>query len=124
MDRLDAAKEALLLALNQCQGNCEGLIPGNGLGQGKIPGQRRPVGEEPKNSKIVGARQRADSDPKAEQHITGFTKGGIFSRIPARDVGGAFKQAVQDAPEAIDRQRIPPDAADMAKGYFKKLGGQ
>ena len=115
MDRLDAAKEALLLALNQCQGNC--------LGQGKIPGPR-PVGEEPKNSKIVGARQHADSDPKAEQHITGFTKGGIFSRIPARDVGGAFKQAVQDAPEAIDRQRIPPDAADMAKGYFKKLGGQ
>jgi hypothetical protein len=124
MDRLEDARLALLDALNQCQGNCEGLIPGNGLGQGKIPGQRRPVGEEPKNSKIVGARQRADSDPKAEQHITGFTKGGIFSRIPARDVGGAFKQAVQDAPEAIDRQRIPPDAADMAKGYFKKLGGQ
>ena len=124
MDKLDEAREAMLLALNQCRGNCEGLIPGNGMGQGKFPGQRRPVGKEPKDSKIVGARQNAESDPKAEQHVTGFTKGGIFSRIPARDVGGAFKQAVQDAPEAIDRQRIPPDAADMAKGYFKKLGGQ
>jgi predicted nucleic acid-binding Zn-ribbon protein len=124
LDRLGEAKDALLLALNQCRGNCDGLIPGNGMGQGKLPGQRRPVGPEPKDSKIVGARQHAESDPKAEQHITGFTKGGIFSRIPARDVGGAFKQAVQDAPEAIDRQRIPPDAADMAKGYFKKLGGQ
>ncbi len=124
LDRLDEAKEALLLALNQCQGNCDGLIPGNGMGQGRLPGQRRPVGKDPKDSKIVGARQKADSDPKAEHHITGFTNGGIFSRIPARDVGGAFKQAVQDAPEAIDRQRIPPDAADMAKGYFKKLGGQ
>ena len=123
-DRLAEACDALLLALNQCQGNCDGLIPGNGLGQGKFPGQRRPMGKDPKDSKIVGARQHADSDPKAEQHITGFTKGGIFSRIPARNVGGAFKQAVQDAPEAIDRQRIPPDAADMAKGYFKKLGGQ
>jgi hypothetical protein len=124
MDRLDEAREAMLLALNQCRGNCDGLIPGNGMGQGKFPGQRRPVGKEPKDSKIVGARQHAESDPKAEQHVTGFTKGGIFSRIPARDVGGTFKQALQDAPEAIDRQRIPPDAADMAKGYFKKLGGQ
>jgi hypothetical protein len=42
-----------------------------------------------------------------------------------KEVGGAFRQAVQDAPEAIERQRIPnPEAADMVKGYFQKLGGQ
>jgi len=123
-DKLDGACDALLLALNQCNGNCDGDGQMNGLGQGRRPGGRRPVGEEPKDSQIVNARQQADTDPKGQHHVTGFTKGGIFSRIPARAVGGAFKQAVQDAPEALDRQRIPPDASDMAKGYFKNLGGQ
>ena len=45
-------------------------------------------------------------------------------KVPAKDIGGAFKQAAQDAPEALDRQRIPQDAADIAKGYFNRLGGQ
>jgi hypothetical protein len=119
---LKDAEDALLLALNRCRGNCEGNM--NGLGDGGPPGTRRPMGKDPKDSKIVGARQDSEPDPKGDQFITGFVKGGVFSRIPARDVGGAFKQAVQDAPEAIDRQRIPPDAADMAKGYFQRLGGQ
>ena len=44
--------------------------------------------------------------------------------MPAQEIGGAFKQAAQDGPEALDRQRIPQDAADLARGYFKKLGGQ
>jgi uncharacterized coiled-coil DUF342 family protein len=123
-DKLDGACDALLLALNQCQGNgdCDGKI--NGLGQGRRPGGSRPKGEDPRDSQIVNARQHAETDPNAQHHVTGFTKGGIFSRVPAREVGGAFKQAVQDAPDAIDRQRIPPDASDMAKGYFKNLGGQ
>jgi hypothetical protein len=123
-EKLDDAAEALLLALNECEGDCDCDGMFDALGKGRRAGRRRPEGEEPKNSQIVNARQHAESDPKAQHHITGFTKGGIFSRIPARAVDGAFKQAVQDAPEALDRQRIPPDASDMAKGYFKNLSGQ
>ena len=40
------------------------------------------------------------------------------------EVRNAFKQAVQDAPEALDRQRIPEDARDIAGGYFRRLGNQ
>lgn len=115
MEALEAAR-CNLMAL--CQGNR------NGMGQGKEPGGVRPVGPEDPNSQIVDKRQQGESDPKGQQRITGFVKGGTFSKIPARDVGGAFKQAVQEAPEALDRQRIPPDYADIARGYFQKLGGQ
>lgn len=94
------------------------------MGKGRLPGGRRPVGEDPKNSEIVGARQKSDPDPKGQMRVSGFTKGGTFRPVPVREVGGTFRQAVQDAPEALDRQRIPADAADMAKGYFQRLGGQ
>jgi hypothetical protein len=93
------------------------------MGKGRFPGGRRPVGEEPK-SKTVDGRQKGETDPQAQMRVSGFTKGGTFRPVPAREVGGAFRQAVQEAPEAIERQRIPADAADMAKGYFQRLGNQ
>ena len=34
------------------------------------------------------------------------------------------RQAAQEAPEAIEQQKIPKAARDLAKGYFKGLGGQ
>lgn len=107
------AREALLLALNR----------GNGLQGGGPPGGRRPVGDEPKDSKTKDERQTGRIDPNGQLQISGFSRGGSFSKIPAKEVGGVFKQAVQDAPEAIERQQIPPDAADIAKGYFRKLAG-
>ena len=39
-------------------------------------------------------------------------------------MAGEIKQASQEAPEAIEQQRIPKDARDIAKGYFRNLGGQ
>ena len=50
--------------------------------------------------------------------------GGTFNRIPAQSVDGAFKQAAQEAPEALERQRIPEDAAEMTREYFRKLSNQ
>ena len=34
-----------------------------------------------------------------------------------------IRRASQEAPEAIDRQRLPRSASDMARGYFDKLRG-
>ena len=111
MDALEAARMAM-------------LRQGMGRNGGQEPGGEREVGEDPKGE-IVNQRQKAFSDPKGQQRIAGFGKGGVWSPVPSQDVGGAFKQAVQDAPEAIERQRVPPgDAAEMTKGYFQKLGGQ
>ena len=111
MDALEAARMAM-------------LRQGMGRTGGQEPGGEREVGDDPKGE-IVNQRQKAFSDPKGQQRIAGFGRGGVWSPVKAQDVGGAFKQAVQDAPEAIERQRVPPgDAAEMTRGYFQKLGGQ
>lgn len=115
-EELEKARCAMLAA---CQGNCQG----NGLAKSKNPGMQRPIGEEP-NSKVSDHRQKAESDPQGKMRITGFTKGGVFNRIPSKEVGGAFQRADQESSAVLDRQRIPADAADIAKGYFNKLGGQ
>lgn len=116
---LEAAR---MFMLGQCE--CDGDPMMNGLGQGKKPGGVRPIGDEPKNSKIVNAQQKGEVDPLGQQKVTGFVQGGTFKKIAAKDVGGAFQQAVQEAPDAIERQRIPSDAEAQVRGYFQKLGNQ
>jgi hypothetical protein len=100
---------------------CRGL-QGNGMDGGGPPGQRRPMGKDAAVD-YKGLRQRVQEDDKGELRISGFRRGGTFSRIPAREVGGAFRQAQQDAPGAIERQRVPPDAADIITGYYDNLVG-
>lgn len=115
LENMDALEAARMAMLRQEMGRG---------GQGGTGGERE-AGEDPKDAQIVNQRQKAFSDPKGQQRIAGFGRGGVWSPVKAQDVGGAFKQAVQDAPEAIERQRVPPgDAAEMTKGYFQKLGGQ
>jgi hypothetical protein len=97
---------------------------GDGMGGGGKPGRRRPIDPNDPDSKIRNQRQKAEIDAKGIQRITGYARGGNFNKIPAKSVEGAFRQAVQEAPEAIERQRIPDDAADIARKYFERLGGQ
>lgn len=113
-------------ALNEAAlGIAQGLgEEGNGMGEGGPPGGIRPIDPNDPNSKIINQRQQAKVDPTSSQRIVGYSPGGNFTKIPAKELGGAFRQAVQEAPEAIERQNIPEDVADIARGYFKKLGGQ
>jgi hypothetical protein len=115
MEALSDAADALALAL-------EG--EGNGLDGGGPPGGVRPVDPNEPKGKVVNQKQKGHVHPNSQQRIVGFSPGGNFTKIPAKEVGGAFQQAVQEAPEAIERQNIPEDVADIARGYFKKLGGQ
>ncbi len=96
----------------------------NGLGGGGPPGGRRPIDPNDPNSKIVNQRQKGQVNPNSQQRITGFTSGGNFNKIPAKELEGKFRAAQQEGPEAIERQNIPEDAAGIVRGYFKKLGGQ
>lgn len=116
MDALSDAADGVAQAL--------GDDDGNGMGGGGPPGGLRPIDPDDPNSKIVSQRQKARVNPNSQQRIAGYTSGGNFTKIPAKQVQGAFRQAVQEAPEAIERQNIPDDAADIARGYFKKLGAQ
>jgi hypothetical protein len=113
-------------ALNEAaDGIAQGLgEEGNGLGEGGPPGGVRPIDPDDPVSKIIRQRAQAKVNPSSSQRIVGYSQGGNFTKIPSKEVGGAFKQAVQQAPEAIERQNIPEDVADIARGYFKKLGGQ
>jgi hypothetical protein len=43
-------------------------------------------------------------------------------RKPA-EMGEEIRRAAQEEPEALDRQRLPRSASDMARGYFEKLRG-
>src|SRR5205085_5083485 len=101
----------------------KGLCKALGMRKSEFPGAERPVAPDGP-TKNKDARQRAEPDYRGKQRITGFSRGGTFSKVPAREIGGVFQQAVQDAPEAIERQRVPPDAAEMLKGYYENLGGQ
>lgn len=91
---------------------------GGGVGQGK-----RPDGEQGK-IRPYDARQQGKFDPKGQKVFDGFVAGQAFKKKSSMDLIGDIKQAVQDAPEAIESQRIPKAARDMMKGYFKNLGGQ
>jgi hypothetical protein len=91
-------------------------------GGGPLPGGQRPVAEEG-DTKSKLERQRGDLSGKTQFMVTGVQKGGTFKKIPANQVSGAFRQAQQDAPDAIERQQVPPDAAEMLRGYYENLGG-
>ena len=39
-------------------------------------------------------------------------------------MGEEIKQAAQEAPAAVETQRLPRDAQESVKEYFKKLGGE
>jgi len=127
MQRLLSDQTMLRSALDgmceACNGDCDANGNRNGLGKGKRPGGIRPIGEDP-DSKNLDAREKGVPDPNGQQFITGFSRGGTFKKIPSTEVGGAFKKAIQEAPEAIERQRIPTEAEAQVRGYFQKLGRQ
>ena len=89
-----------------------------GIGQGK-----RGLGKD-SPYKSFDAKQRADFNPKGKKILEGFAPGEAFKSRPGPEIAGDVKQAAQEAPEAIEQQRIPKGARDIAKGYFKNLGGQ
>src|SRR5262249_52734329 len=120
---LGEAQEAMLLALmGRGQGKDQGK-KGDGMGAGGPPGGKRPVAKDGVKE-FHDARQEGSDDEKGQRYISGFRRGGTFSKIPAREVGGTFRQAAQDAPAAIERQSVPPDATDILTDYFQNLRGQ
>jgi hypothetical protein len=104
---LAAALQALCLALDGRP------VPASG---------RRP---ESKDGQTGSVEDWAHSDfDKGRLQVIDHVPGDGFKgpRKPA-EMGEDIRRAAQEAPEAIDRQRLPKSAGDMAKGYFDKLRG-
>ncbi len=117
-DREELAQmiRGLIAARQQVEEN--DMADGGGPGQG-----RRPDGKD-KPTKDFETRSRSELDKGRLQIIDHVDGSGGFKgpRKPA-ELTEEIRQASQAAPEAIDRQRLPRSATDMAKGYFEKLRG-
>jgi len=138
MQKLQGAKDAMCKA---CDGDAQ-MLGGenegdaNGQSRGRKPGRSingggaaegasgpRPDGEQRKIS-TFDARANAQFNAKGKKVFDGYAPGQSFKKKPGVELAGEIQQAAQEAPEAIEVQRIPKAAKDMAKGYFKNLGGQ
>jgi hypothetical protein len=82
---------------------------------------RRPLGD-PMATKSFEAKQKTQFDAKGKKIFDGYAPGQSFRKKTSAEIAGEVRQAAQEAPEAIEQQRIPKPARDMAKGYFRNLG--
>jgi uncharacterized coiled-coil DUF342 family protein len=97
----------------------------DGMGQQGIGAGRRPEGD-PHQTGSFTSKLKGQFDPKGAKELTGYAPGTSFKKKSSAEIAGDIKQASQEAPEAIERQRIPRAASDMARGYFenfRKLSG-
>src|SRR5438093_1542533 len=94
----------------------------SGPGDNPVPAQgKRPIGDKTATKKI-DARQRTELT-KGKLIHEGYAPGQNFKQKTGPELAGEIKQAAQEAPDVIEQQPIPKAARDMAKGYFRNLGG-
>ncbi len=92
-----------------------------GMNGNPVPGAgNRPEGD-PHETNSFRTKIKGDFDPKGQKELTGLANGPAFKKKSEKEIAGDIKQASQEAPEAIERQRIPRAASDMAKGYFENI---
>jgi hypothetical protein len=110
---LEAARQALCRALDGKPGP-----PGPG---GPASG-RRPESKDGATGSVEDwSHSRLD---KGRLQVIDHVPGDGFKgpRRPA-EMTEDVRRAAQEAPEAIERQRLPKSASDMARGFFEKLRG-
>lgn len=91
---------------------------GQGVGAGQRPlAKEGETGKEEKFSPSDTSRGRLE--------VVGDGPNGGFKgpRTP-QEMKEVLRKAAQEAPAALDRQRLPPAARKMARGYFEKLRQQ
>lgn len=97
----------------QCMGKCcnDNPVPASG---------RRPE-DKSGDFKSRPNQQRVDFDAKGRKEITDLVPGRAFQKKSSSEIAGEVEQASQEAPEAIERQRLPRAASEMTKGYYENL---
>ncbi|HEV3237315.1 MAG TPA: hypothetical protein VGZ25_10030 [Gemmataceae bacterium] len=94
-----------------------------GLGKKGEGKGRRPEDKEGE-TKSLDTKVTGKIDPKGKKEVTGSAPGHSFKKKSSAEMQGEIQQASQEAPEAIERQRLPRAANEITKGYFENLGGQ
>jgi hypothetical protein len=122
LKQLQDAKDACCEGM----GGKDGVNPSDnfsGPNDGGIGAGQRELGKKaPFNS--FDAKSKSDFDPKGKKIFDGYAPGQSFKKKNGAEIAGDIKSASQEAPEAIEQQRIPKAARDMAKGYFQKMREQ
>lgn len=99
---------------------------GNGNGPG---GRGTGSGDRPENPNAPTARgpeerQRSPFDARGRKQYGGAVAGPAFTKRSPVEMSSAIEQAVQEAPEALDAQRLSRDDKDAVKEFFQSLGNQ
>src|SRR5207237_3071497 len=90
---------------------------------GGVGAGRRPLGKQ-KPIRSFEAKAKVEFDAKGKKIFDGYAPGQNFKKKSEAEFFGEIKQASQEAPEAIEQQRVPKAAREMMKGYFQRLGAQ
>jgi uncharacterized protein YfcZ (UPF0381/DUF406 family) len=96
----------------------------NSSGYAEGASGKRPENKDAKTKEGDEKRIRGFFDPKGRKTYGGSTTGPAFKKASSAEMSKEIQQAVQDAPEAVEVQRLPKAAKEMVKEYFEKLGGQ
>jgi DNA repair exonuclease SbcCD ATPase subunit len=114
-ERKDLARQLAMLQEAR-RGICQAL-DGNNPASGQ-----RPEGKE-HETRAQDVRSRSDFDKGKLQIVDQVPGQGLKTLRNQAVLSEEIRHAAQAAPEAIDRQRLPRSASDMARGYFEKLRG-
>lgn len=89
-----------------------------------VPGAGRRPEDKDGEFKPLPSRVKVDFDKEGKKEIIDFVTGPAYKRKSSSEMAGEVTQASQEAPEALERQRIPRAASDIARGYYEKLREQ
>ena len=79
--------------------------------------------EERDDTSWTEEKQKGLFDPRGKKVYGGGVRGPAFTKKSSVELGKQIQEAVQEAPSAVDAQRLPRDARDSVKEYFENLGG-
>ncbi len=129
-EHLQNLKEMKKGLCKECEGEKNGKEKGNpghkdnakGFAEGATG--KRDENKDAVTKKGDETQVRGFFDPKGRKRYGGSTTGPAFKQQSTAEMAGEIQQAVQEAPEAVEVQRLPRAAKDLVKEYFEKLGGQ
>ena len=102
----------------------EGGDKDNAQGYAEGASGKRAENKDAKTGTGEDQRTRGFFDPKGKKSYGGAVNGPAFKKATTVEMEGEIRQAVQEAPEAVEVQRLPKATKDLVKEYFEKLGGQ
>ena len=93
-------------------------------GYGDAGAGKRDENKDALTKKGDDTQVRGFFDPRGKKRYGGTTNGPAFKQKSTAEMAGEIQQAVQEAPEAVEVQRLPRGAKEMIREYFEKLGGE